>query len=439
MPSMPAKENITVQFDSIFSEMESQLNGSAGSLVHEFQKKSFNTLKHIQFPDRKHEDWKYTSVLKLIEPEYTLAHAADYKLESIPGLDSYVIEVINGKISTEKTAHAHKTSGIRIYSLNEAFGLDSWKEVFLQWISEENPSPNRAFEFLNYAFHANSFFIELPKNVILDKPIEIRIVHNDPRITFSHPLYFIRACAGSSATIFERFDTAGDTDVNASVSLVNSLGYMYLDQNAAIKHIKWQHLPAHQNFVYKLLVTQRRDSRFTSFAFDFGGAIVRNNVEVELDEPNTFTSLQAGFIAKDRQSMDHQTRINHKVPNCESHELYKGIIDGYASAAFNGKVLVHKDAQKTNAFQQNDTLVLSSNAVMNSKPQLEIFADDVKCSHGATIGQMDETALFYLRSRGMNADEAKHILKSAFLASVVDQLDDPHIREHINTGMTSEI
>ena len=437
---MLSRENITVQFDSAFSEMESQLNGSVGSLVHTFQKKSFNTLQQIQFPGRKHEDWKYTSVLKLIEPDYKMAGVSfEKKLESIPGLESYVIEVINGKISLENSAIALRTSGIKFTSLNEAFGLDSWKEVFLHWISQENPSPNRAFEFLNYAFHANSFFIEIPKNVILDKPIEIRIIHNDAGITFSHPLYFIRACSGSSATIFERFDHNNVADVHSSVSLINSLAYIHLDQNASLKHIKWQNLPAHQNLVYKLLVTQRRDSRFESFAFDFGGAIVRNNVEVELDESNTYTSLQAGFMAKDRQSMDHQTRINHKVPYCESHELYKGIIDGYASAAFNGKVLVHKDAQKTNAFQQNDTLVLSPNALMNSKPQLEIFADDVKCSHGATIGQMDETALFYLRSRGMNANEAKHILKSAFLASVIDHIDDLHIREHISTGMTTAI
>ncbi len=437
---MSSIENIPVQFDSAFSEMESQLNGSAGSLVHDFQKKSFDTLKQIQFPDRKHEDWKYTSVRKLIEPDYTLAGVpVENKIESITGLESYIIEIINGKILLEKTATALRSAGIKITSLNDAFGLDSWKEVFLHWISQENPSSNRAFEFLNYAFHANSFFIEIPKNIILDKPIEIRIVHNDQGTTFSHPLYFIRACAGSSATIFERFDTSSDAEAITSSSLINSLGYIHLDQNASLKHIKWQNLPAHQNLVYKLLITQRRDSRFESFAFDFGGAIVRNNVEVELDESNTYTSLQAGFMAKDRQSMDHQTRINHKVPYCESHELYKGIVDGYASAAFNGKVLVHKDAQKTNAFQQNDTLVLSSNALMNSKPQLEIFADDVKCSHGATIGQMDESALFYLRSRGMNVNEAKHILKSAFLASVIDHIEDLGIREHISKGMTTMI
>ena len=154
LPFMSSIENIPVQFDAAFSEMESQLNGSAGSLVHDFQKKSFDTLKQIQFPDRKHEDWKYTSVRKLIEPDYTLAGVpVENKVESITGLESYIIEIINGKISLEKAATALRSAGIKITSLNDAFGLDSWKEVFLHWISQENPSSNRAFEFLNYAFH----------------------------------------------------------------------------------------------------------------------------------------------------------------------------------------------------------------------------------------------------------------------------------------------
>ena len=134
--------------------------------------------------------------------------------------------------------------------------------------------------------------------------------------------------------------------------------------------------------------------------------------------------------------MDHQTRINHKVPHCESHELYKGIIDGQASGAFNGKVLVHPDAQKTNAFQQNDSLVLSQHARMNSKPQLEIFADDVKCSHGATIGQLDQKSLFYLMSRGLKKEDAKHMLTSAFLAEVLDTLTIEPLREYIRMKMT---
>ncbi|MEO5907338.1 MAG: SufD family Fe-S cluster assembly protein, partial [Saprospiraceae bacterium] len=203
-------------------------------------------------------------------------------------------------------------------------------------------------------------------------------------------------------------------------------------------HTKWQDLPISQNLVYKLFITQFRDSSFETFAFDWGGNVVRNNVEVELEGHNTYTSLQAGYLASGKQSMDHQTRINHKVAYCESHELYKGIIDQYSTAAFNGKVFVHKDAQKTNAFQQNDTLVLSNHALMNSKPQLEIYADDVKCSHGATIGQMDVQALFYLRSRGITHDVAKHILKKAFIAQVLDKVPDENIRTYIIAQMAME-
>ena len=434
---MPEQEKILNQLDTVFQKMEIRLNGSAGNAVHDFQKKSFHALKQIQFPDRKHEDWKYTSVTKIIEPDYQLAElSGDSTLTDIPGLESYVIPIVNGKVQFESIDPALKQKGIRICSLNEAFTLPSWKEVFLQAVSQEDLSSNRAFEFLNFAFQSNSFFLEIPRQVMLDRPIEIRIVHNDNAVSFSHPLYFIRAYADSSVTIFERFDKSNLLSSASDVSLINSLGYIHLGQNATVKHIKWQDLPLHQNLVYKLLVTQLRDSRFESLAFDFGGAIVRNNIEVELDENNTYTSLQAGYLAKGRQSMDHQTRINHKVPYCESHELYKGIIDGYASAAFNGKVLVHQDAQKTNAYQQNDTLVLSPHAVMNSKPQLEIFADDVKCSHGATIGQMDENALFYLRSRGMDLNTAKHILKSAFLADVIDKIPDLLIRQHVSAGMS---
>jgi Fe-S cluster assembly protein SufD len=166
---------------------------------------------------------------------------------------------------------------------------------------------------------------------------------------------------------------------------------------------------------------------------------VRNNVEVDMLESNTYTSLQAGFMVNGKQSMDHQTRIHHLVHHCESHEHYKGIIDDQASGAFNGKVYVHQDAQKTNAYQQNDTLVLSPNAVMNSKPQLEIFADDVKCSHGATIGQLDAKALFYLKSRGIPAEQATTILKSAFLATILNQVPVESIRQYIAGNLDMEI
>ncbi len=437
---MAEQENILNHLDEVFREMESRLNGQSGSSLHEFQKKSLEALKKVQFPDRKHEDWKNTAVQNLISPKYKLAsYSPGYKTEINSGLNSYVLPVINGKLEIAAIDPGLKKLGISVSLLQEAFEDKVWNEVFSKWMSEDVPSANRAFEFLNYTFNSNGFYLSIPANLKLDKPIEIQIIHDDPEISFSHPLYFVHAGKGSQATVFERFENSVAGQSIASGGFINALAYFHLDQNAHLQHIKWQDLPSSQNLVYKLKVKQQRDSHFASFAFDKGGLLIRNNVDVALEESNTYTSLQAGYIAKGRQSMDHQTQINHKVPHGESHELYKGIIDEQGSGAFNGKVFVSPDAQKTNAFQQNDALVLSPHALVHSKPQLEIFADDVKCSHGATIGQLDDKAVFYLRSRGLDAQAAKEMLKSAFLATVVEAIPDSNIQQYIQSKMSIDV
>lgn len=426
--------------EEVFSNLESRLNGKAGGPLHTLNKNSLSTLMGLHFPDRKHEDWKYTSVQKLIAPKYTLARPTDkYEVADIPDLETYIIPMLNGRVVFEGIDPRLSAAGVTIRTLHEAMDDTLWRNIFDRAVKPEAPDANQAFEILNFAFQSGGIFLDIPKDLKLDKPIEIQFVHDDPSISFSHPLYFIHAGAGSECTLIERFEENITPPPTGEIGLINSLGYIHLDKNAFVRHFKWQNLPGVQSLVYRLTIHQQRDSRFESLAIDFGGDIIRNNVEVELNESNTYTSLQAGFSASNRQSMDHQTRINHKMPHCESHELYKGIIDDQASAAFNGKVYVHPDAQKTNAYQQNDTLVLSSNALMNSKPQLEIYADDVKCSHGATIGQLDDKALFYLRARGLDTATAKHILKAAFLAAVLDNAQVPALREHIRKTMQLDL
>ncbi|MDZ4746843.1 MAG: Fe-S cluster assembly protein SufD [Saprospiraceae bacterium] len=436
---MAEQEKIIEHLDAVFRDMESRLNGRAGSRLHSFHKASFEALRVTHFPDRKHEDWRYTPVQRLISPKYKLAeNKQQYSIPEIPALDSYKIPVINGKVILEDIDPGLKSAGVIVRPLQEAMQLSSYEYIATRWLHPAMTSSKQAFELLNFAFHSGGFVIEIPKNLMLSKPVEIQIVHDDPAISFSHPLYFIHAAEGSSVTVIERFEkniSSPDTTANG---LINALAFIHLDKNAGVKHIRWQDLPETQSLVYKLAVSQNRDSRFESFAFDFGGDLIRNNIDVELDESNTYTSLQAGYLAKRRQSFDHQTRINHKMPHCESHELYKGIIDEQASGAFNGKVYVHPDAQKTNAYQQNDSLVLSSNALMNSKPQLEIYADDVKCSHGATIGQLDEKSLFYLKARGIDPQTARHMLKAAFLAQVLDSTPVEPLRNFIRSRMALE-
>jgi len=437
---MAAQEIEMDYLKDVFAKLESRLNGKAGGAMHAFNKTSFDKLREVNFPNRKHEDWKYTAVQRLITPKYKLAGQIEkYGVAEIAGLDSYVITILNGVVLLEDIDPSLAASGIRIVPLHSAMEQVDCRTKMSEWLTPQAPSSNNAFEFLNFTFQTGGFLLDVPKNLVLDKPIEIRILHDDPDVAFSHPLFLIQAGEGSGITVIERFEKNTSSDTTSGSGLINALGYIHVGKNAIVKHIKWQDLPDAQSLVYKLSVTQQRDSRFESLAVDFGGDIIRNNIDVELDESNTYTSLQAGYMARRRQSMDHQTRINHKVPHCESHELYKGIVDEQASAAFNGKVYVHPDAQKTNAYQQNDTLVLSSNALMNSKPQLEIYADDVKCSHGATIGQLDTKSLFYLKARGIDEQTAKHILKAAFLSVVLDAAPVEALRLHIRSRMSLDL
>jgi Fe-S cluster assembly protein SufD len=437
---MAGQEIIMEHLARIFREMEANLNGLTGSPLHQFQKNAFSTLREIDFPGRKHEDWKYTPVQKILAPNYSLPGLTSGEhMQAIPGLDSYSIEIINGRTNVEAASKSLSAAGIKLYSLAEAHLLPEWKETFESQLSQYASDSNRAFDFLNFSFNTNGLFLDIPKGLTLDKPVEIRIVHQDEKVSFSHPLLFIRCGRESNITILERYESSNPSSSAIPEGLINSLLLFNIKRGAKVNHVKWQNLPLQQNLVYKLAAIQERDSYFQTFAFDVGGQIVRNNVEVDMLESNTYTSLQAGYMATGKQSMDHQTRIHHHVHHCESHEHYKGIIDDQASGAFNGKVYVHPDAQKTNAYQQNDTLVLSPNAIMNSKPQLEIFADDVKCSHGATIGQLDEKALFYLKSRGIKTDKAIDILKAAFLATILHQVPNEAIRQYITTSMSIEI
>jgi Fe-S cluster assembly protein SufD len=258
---MPAQEKILAHLEEVFLDMETKLNGSTGSSLHTFQRHSLNTLKQVQFPDRKHEDWKYTSVQKLITPAYQLTkNESTSALDRIPNLDSYVIPVLNGKVILEKLSPELMQHGITITSLQDAFQKPSWKEVFEPWVATSAITSNRAFELLNFTFHSNGFFIEIPKNLKLDKPIEIRVIHDDTSVSFSHPLFFIRAGSGSQIELFERFENHPDSSQHLQQGLINSLGYIHLEKNASVQHYKWQHLHHTINLVYKLLVIQEREA-----------------------------------------------------------------------------------------------------------------------------------------------------------------------------------
>ena len=288
------------------------------------------------------------------------------------------------------------------------------------WLKSGDP-----FTVMNVAFSPGGLFIAVDKGVQIDTMIHIHYtVSNEDQPQVLNPQRLIMVADNASLRFVETFEGPQ----NAYWS--NDLMHAEVGANALLKHYKLQTLPEQSYQINQMDVVQQRDSLYCNLAVDLGGKTVRNNLRAHQEGSNITSNFFGVYIARNRQHIDHQTFIDHAHPHCQSNELYKGIIMDRANGVFNGKVMVRQDAQKINAFQQNSTLVLSDKASMESKPQLEIFADDVRCSHGATIGQLDESAIFYLKTRGLSEQLARKLLQQAFVAELMDEIDDDAIKAY---------
>jgi Fe-S cluster assembly protein SufD len=281
-----------------------------------------------------------------------------------------------------------------------------------------------AFTALNTAFMTDGALIQIPADVILEHPIHLLYVTDSEAARgVTYPRTLILAGRHAHATIIESYVAVGD-----AVYLTNAVTEVDVADGAHIAHYRVQRESERAYHVGTTEVRQGRDSRYHSFSFATGGALARINVYDVLAGQGSEATLDGLYLADGTQHIDHQTRIEHVAPNCGSREIYKGVMDGAAHGVFNGKVYVHPEAQKTDGKQTNNNLLLSDRAHADTKPQLEIFADDVKCTHGATVGRLDEVALFYLKSRGISAESARTLLTYAFAADVLQRIDDDTVR-----------
>ena len=288
-------------------------------------------------------------------------------------------------------------------------------------------SKNESLVSLNTAFSKEGAFINIPKNTVLPKPIQI--------INFStgaeseimlQPRNLVVVGENSHVEIYERHQS-----LNENIVLTNSVTEIFANKRAIVDFYKVQNDRKTASLIDNTYIQQKESSVVSVNTFSFGGKLTRNNLEFYQEGEHITSNLNGITIIEDKQHVDNHTLVNHKFENCESHELYKGIYDEASTGVFNGKVIVDKEAQKTNAYQQNDNILMGNKASINSKPQLEIFADDVKCSHGCTIGQMDENALFYMQSRGIPKKEAKALLLFAFGNDVVEKIKIPALKTRI--------
>ena len=382
------------------------------------------------FPTTRLEDWKYTSLRPALTNNLTLfADTYDDPLDYgqvkkyfLHDIDCYNLVFINGKYSSYLSYTTHEEADVCV--LSSAMRQGKYQTVIENFYNRI-AKPEEMVT-LNTGYTRDGAYIHVPDNVILSKPIQIMNFYTGEDELISHPRNLVVLGNNSQARIIERHQT-----LNGKENFTNSVTEVFVGRNAHLDYYKVQNDDRAASLVDSTFTSQERDSVASFHTFSFGGNITRNGLNFIQKGENCNSILKGVTIGEGKQLIDHHTFVEHMSPNCESHELYRTILGGSARGVFNGKILVDSDAQKIDAFQQNNNILLSRNAGIDTKPQLEIFADDVKCSHGCTVGQLDEEAMFYLRARGIPKKEARALLLFAFSADVLESIHIPELKQRI--------
>ena len=404
---------------------------------------AFARFAELGLPTTQDEEWKYTSLAPLAQVQFEPAAEAKLHEPSLEQLDRLAggepgdgavrLVFVDGHHRPELSSRAASSGGAFIGSL--AAALAERPELVERELARHADYQRDALIALNTAFIEDGAFIDLPAGVVLQAPIYLLFVSTAAGgATVSQPRNLIVAGAGSQATVVETY--AGIAD---EVYLTNAVTEVVLGKGAGLDHYKLQEESARAFHIALLQVHHGRNSRFTSHSVALGAALARNEVRALLASEGSECTLNGLYMATGKQHLDNRTLIDHQSPRCTSRELYKGVLAGHSRGVFSGRVLVQKDAQKTDASQTNRNLLLSEDALVNTKPQLEIFADDVKCAHGAAVGQLDEDALFYLRSRGLGREAARSLLTYAFASEMVNLIPLGPLRARVRELVTSRL
>jgi len=376
----------------------------------------------LGFPTVRNEEWRFTNVAPIAGAELSAAPAAvtveEAQLASFPYADAAVrLVFVNGTFSWSLSRTSGLTNGVTVGSLAAAFESDPAVE---RLFGRDVDLDSRAFAALNTAFAADGAFVSVPDAVVVEQPIHVMFVSIAPAgamDTMSHPRTLIVLGTNSQARVVESY-----VGLPGQRYLSNAVTEVVVGEHAVLDHYKVQEERLDAFHVASMHIRTARGANVSSHSFTLGARLTRNDAIATLAGEGSECTLNGLYLADGDRLIDNHTTIDHAEPHCPSHEIYKGILGGKARAVFNGKIIVRQDAQKTDAKQTNRALLLSDDATINTKPQLEIFADDVKCTHGAAIGQLDEDALFYLRARGLTFQEARDMLIHAFAGDILDRV-----------------
>ncbi len=421
---------------SSFIAFENQTN--IDSYVHDIRSEAIKQFESIGFPTKKLENWKYTSLKNLLNNDFSVLtelsnvlEFKDIKKYLIDDIDSYKIIFVDGKYCSHLSETTHE--GMDICILSAALTKSKYDLIVENYFNKI--ANDDGITSLNTAFATEGAFVHIPKNKLVEKPIQI--IHfstgNESSLMFQ-PRNMIIVEENSQVQIIERHQSLSENKV-----FTNSVTEIYGEKKSIIDYYKIQNDNLQSSLIDNTYVNQERNSTFSMHTFSFGNELVRNNLNISQNDEFIETTIKGVTIIGEKQHIDHNTLINHNKPNCNSHQDYKGIYDNKSTGVFNGRVLVKKQAQKTNAFQSNNNVLLSDKATINAKPQLEIYADDVKCSHGCTVGQLDKNALFYLKSRGIPHKEATALLMYGFANNILESVKIPEIKTRINLLIANKL
>ena len=422
-----------------FREFEKQ-QSAAPAWLKELRTEGIRTFADLGFPTTRIEDWKYTNITPItsvqFEPasyEYNSEVARKFENSAFQNLGCSRLVFVNGHFSRELSWIEDLPKGVKVLSLSQA--LTNGAGALENHLGRYAGFKNHAFVALNTAFLEDGGYIEIPKGVVLEKPIHlVYLASGNANRWVSHPRNLILAGRESQASIVESY-----LGLDGGVYLTNAVTELATEENARVEYVKIQRESAAAFHVATVLSHIARNASVVTNSIQFGARLGREEATTVLDGEGAESYLYGLYVTNGQQLIDNHTTIDHAKPHCASREFYKGVLDGKSTGVFNGKILVRKDAQKTDSKQSDKNLLLSEFATINTKPQLEIFADDVKCTHGATIGQIDPDAIFYLRSRGIALQDARQLLTAAFANDIIDRVKFQPLRERLKAILTAKM
>jgi len=430
--------DLKTQLIADFKTAEGRMNGEAKSAVHQIRQQALERFDKLGFPTIRHEEWKYSNVKNLVSQAFefnavTNFSAKDLEEMPIPNLEGNILYFINGIYNAELSVIVSPDSELQILTFAEA--AKTQPELVEQYFNKYSDYQDNAFTALNTAFAKNGVFVHVPDNKIVEQPIILRFISDARTLNVaSQPRNLIVVGKRSEVQIAEAYRSLGE-----NASFTNAVTEFVIGEEANVHYYKVQNESDKSYHIGTTSVLQAGKSVFTANTVTANGGFVRNNLNIKIDGEYAEANMFGLYIPNGKQHIDNHTAVDHAKPNSNSNELYKGILKGKSTGVFNGKIFVRQDAQKTNAFQSCKNVLLSEDASMNTKPQLEIWADDVKCSHGTTTGQLNDDALFYMQARGISKDTARALLTLAFAQDVIDKFEIVAIKEYLQALIEEKI